>query len=36
MSATIDHVIPVAKRGFHTLNNLAAAHLICNLRKGDK
>lgn len=35
LSFTIDHVIPLAKGGADVLENLAAAHRRCNLRKGD-
>lgn len=35
LSFTIDHVIPINKGGQDTLENLAAAHRRCNLRKGD-
>lgn len=36
MSISIDHIIPVAKGGKSTLDNLQAAHLICNKAKGKK
>lgn len=37
MSATVDHIIPVAKGGHPTnLNNLQLAHLYCNRVKSDK
>ena len=36
MSISIDHIIPVAKGGRSTLDNLQAAHLICNKTKGQK
>lgn len=37
MSATVDHIIPIAKGGHPTdLENLQAAHLICNQIKGSK
>lgn len=32
--ASVDHVVPLSKGGTHTLENLQAAHLGCNLRKG--
>lgn len=35
-AATIDHIIPLSRGGTHTQDNVSAAHLICNLRKGDK
>lgn len=34
MAATLDHVIPLAKGGTHTWDNVAAAHALCNYRKG--
>jgi hypothetical protein len=33
---TIDHVIPLAKGGLDTLDNLKPAHWICNIKKSDK
>jgi 5-methylcytosine-specific restriction endonuclease McrA len=36
MSASIDHVIPIAYFGPDEPENLAASHLICNLRKGHR
>lgn len=35
LSFTIDHIIPLAKGGDDTLENLAAAHRKCNRAKGD-
>lgn len=35
MSATIDHILPLAKGGSHTRANVQAAHWICNVRKSD-
>jgi 5-methylcytosine-specific restriction endonuclease McrA len=32
----IDHIIPLAKGGEDTLNNVKPAHAICNLSKGAK
>jgi 5-methylcytosine-specific restriction endonuclease McrA len=32
----IDHVVPLAKGGSHTLANSRPAHAICNLKKGAK
>lgn len=34
MSKSLDHIIPLARGGTHTLNNVQWAHLVCNLRKG--
>lgn len=33
---SIDHVIPVAKGGTHTWDNISLAHRACNAAKGDK
>lgn len=33
---SIDHIIPIAKGGPHTWENVQVAHLICNSEKGDK
>lgn len=33
---SFDHVIPLAKGGAHSNDNLAVAHLLCNIRKGTK
>jgi 5-methylcytosine-specific restriction endonuclease McrA len=35
-SATIDHIIPLAKGGPHSMANLQAAHFICNATKSDQ
>jgi 5-methylcytosine-specific restriction endonuclease McrA len=32
---TIDHIVPVSKRGPHLFHNLQLAHGACNSRKGD-
>jgi 5-methylcytosine-specific restriction endonuclease McrA len=32
----IDHIVPLAKGGQHTPENIQCAHWICNSRKGDK
>lgn len=34
-SLTIDHIIPLAKGGTHTYNNIQLAHMICNTIKSD-
>lgn len=34
MSPSLDHIIPVAKGGGHTRDNVQLAHWICNTRKG--
>lgn len=34
-AASVDHVIPIAAGGTHTMDNVKAAHLRCNLAKGD-
>lgn len=36
MSVSIDHIIPISLGGKSTLDNLQAAHLICNKSKGQK
>lgn len=36
MRVTLDHVIPLCKGGSHTYDNVAAAHWICNMQKGDR
>ncbi|MFD4394659.1 HNH endonuclease [Kitasatospora sp. NPDC058478] len=35
-SPSLDHIIPLARRGEHTKANTRCTHLICNLRKGDR
>lgn len=35
-SPSVDHVVPLSKGGSHTLANVQAAHLRCNLVKGDR
>jgi 5-methylcytosine-specific restriction endonuclease McrA len=32
----IDHLIPIAKGGPDTLDNVRPAHALCNLKKGSK
>ena len=36
MSFSIDHIKPRSLGGSHAFYNLQAAHLVCNLRKGEK
>lgn len=36
MAFVVDHLIPMAKGGADTLANKAAAHRLCNLRKGRR
>ena len=36
MGLTIDHVIPIARGGSHTLDNLKPAHRTCNARKSSR
>lgn len=36
MYPSIDHVIPIAKGGTHTWDNVKLAHRLCNSYKGDK
>lgn len=36
MSASLDHIVPLAKGGAHSLANAQLAHLFCNLSKGDR
>lgn len=33
MSATLDHIVPLARGGGHTRANVQSAHFICNCRK---
>jgi 5-methylcytosine-specific restriction endonuclease McrA len=33
---SLDHVIPLAREGSHTRDNVKLSHLACNLRKGTK
>lgn len=33
---TIDHKVALSKGGDHTRQNVQCAHLICNIRKGDR
>lgn len=36
MSPSLDHIMPLVRGGPHTMANCQAAHLVCNLRKGDR
>lgn len=36
MSASLDHVIPLADGGGHTPKNAQCSHLVCNERKGGR
>src|ERR1019366_5468042 len=36
LSHSLDHIIPLARGGTHTKENVQLAHLICNTRKSDK
>lgn len=35
LAATIEHIVPLAHGGTHTWDNVAPAHLKCNLNKGE-
>jgi 5-methylcytosine-specific restriction endonuclease McrA len=35
MAATVEHIIPICKGGTHTWDNVAPAHYLCNMNKGD-
>lgn len=35
-SASLDHIRPLSKGGAHDQDNVQWAHLVCNLRKGDR
>lgn len=35
MSASLDHVIPLARGGHHTYANTQCSHLVCNMLKSD-
>lgn len=35
-SPSLDHTIPLSKGGHHVWENVALAHLDCNVRKGDR
>ena len=34
--ATLDHWLPISKGGKHTASNIVAAHLACNIAKGNR
>lgn len=34
-SASLDHIVPLAKGGSHTYGNVQCAHLRCNIVKND-
>lgn len=36
MSASLDHIVPLSKRGEHTMVNVQLAHLRCNMLKSDR
>jgi 5-methylcytosine-specific restriction endonuclease McrA len=36
MSLSIDHIIPRSQGGSHKIDNLRAAHLLCNSQRGAK
>lgn len=36
MSVSLDHVVPLARGGHHTLDNVQCSHLRCNLLKQDR
>lgn len=36
LSKSVDHIIPLARGGIHSLTNCQWAHLICNMRKGAR
>jgi 5-methylcytosine-specific restriction endonuclease McrA len=33
---TVDHIIPLARGGSHTWDNVQLAHHLCNSLKGDR
>lgn len=35
-SASIDHVVPISKGGEHSMQNARAAHLRCNIARGNR
>lgn len=36
MAATVEHLVPISAGGTHTWDNVAPAHYICNMTKGNK
>lgn len=36
LGATLDHIKPLSKGGLDTMENVALAHWICNVKKGNK
>lgn len=36
MSPSLDHVLPLSLGGHHTMENVTLAHLLCNVRKGNR
>jgi 5-methylcytosine-specific restriction endonuclease McrA len=36
MSASLDHIVPLASGGEHSINNSQCSHWICNSRKGNR
>lgn len=36
LSASLDHIVPLSLGGSHTEDNVACAHLRCNLSKGNR
>ncbi|WP_425608698.1 HNH endonuclease [Streptomyces albipurpureus] len=36
LAPTLDHVVPIARGGAHTMINLRAAHFRCNSAKGSR
>lgn len=35
-SASIDHIIPLSRGGADNIYNMQLAHLVCNMKKGNK
>lgn len=36
LSPSIDHIVPLTRGGAHTYANVQAAHLYCNVSKGNR